>query len=177
MKKMITMILMATALCFVGCEKRPSEYDHLSEGWGLWAAGIVDKANTIVTQNSRKFVVEFKGDIKVEGDDFHNFNDIIEGTEGSLYRFYTGCGNVYMWVPKDGPAPTIKPVAKKEDKTNASYEPVVNATTRAITPAKYINGMMQNISLQKQIRLLYLNLKMVCLPSAITQEQKNTSLM
>lgn len=113
MKKTILTICAVTML-LIGCETRPTEYDHKAKGWKLWASGTVDKANTIVKQNNRKFVVEFEGDLKVEGNDFYNFNDIVEGSCGSLYRWNTGVDYIFMWVPAEDSTSVRKSIVVKK---------------------------------------------------------------
>lgn len=113
MRKTILIICTITML-LIGCETRPTEYDHKAKGWVLWASGLVDKANIIVKQNSRTFVVEFEGDLKVEGDDFYNFNDIVEGSYGSLYRWPTGVGYVFMWVSEEESSVAVKSIKGKK---------------------------------------------------------------
>ncbi len=152
MKKMIfTIFTMAiisiVLLTMTGCETRPTEYDHKAKGWELWAGGQVDKANIIMHGTVRTFVVEFEGDLKVEGDDFYNFNDIVEGTNGSIYRWNTGVGSVFMWVPTEGSTSVRKSVVVKRLIEALSPPPELekalasrieaDAATKKPTPAKH----------------------------------------
>lgn len=119
MKKKIFLTICLAAIMFglVGCED--PEWDHKSNGWVLWATGIVDTTRIQVINSTRKFIIEFEGDLKIEASNFHNFNDIKEKSKGSIYK-YVNFSTYYMWVPDEeynGASGTV-PVKKCKEELN-----------------------------------------------------------
>lgn len=147
MKKII-LTFCAVTMLLIGCDTPPPEYDHNMDGWTLWASGMVDKAFIDIDGKIRKFIVEFEGNQKVETNKFYNFNDIVDGTEGSVYKWPSpNTGDYFMWVPRDESTSVKRSVVAKKlfdvlspppelEKALASRIKV-DAATMEPTPTKY----------------------------------------
>ena len=121
MRKAILTICLAVAMfSIVGCDSKPTGFDHRDEGWELWKEGeIVRKKINIENQTSssanRIFVLEFKDGTDVKSSRFHEFEKVKENEIGKLYCWDgQDCDNTYMWI-KDGLAVYDISPKKKED--------------------------------------------------------------
>lgn len=146
MKKITLTICLAMIMCIgVGCKNPTVEYDVETKGWELWATGVVDETRIEINGQVRKFIIEFVGDLKIEEQNFHNFNEVKEKMSGSVYRYsQRGFGGNYLYMWKEGESVTpMSPPIKVLDmfatrmKADTEEKAKINATTRATTLAEY----------------------------------------
>jgi hypothetical protein len=118
MKKTIMMTcLIMVMLPFMGCDSKPTDFDHRADGWELWREGQIERKKITMEKNGsgeeRIFVLEFVNGEDVKSSRFHKWEDIKEGSTGHLYS-WDGMDNdnTYMWVSTGGVAPVASPKKK-----------------------------------------------------------------
>ncbi len=114
MKKMMMILMSVVALTIIGCDSKPSDFDHSSDGWELWREGTIERKKIVMekynSSEKRMFVLEFVDGEDVKSSRFYKWDTIKEGDTGCLYCWDgQDCDNTYMWVPKGGKAPTAPP--------------------------------------------------------------------
>lgn len=107
MKNAIMTICLAVVMCAsIGCDSKPTTFDHLEGNWKLWREGTIARKKIEIrtrgTTEKRIFILEFKDGVDVKSTRIHEYSKINEGESGRLYC-WNGIDhdNTYMWVPVD----------------------------------------------------------------------------
>ncbi len=119
MKKTIMIMCLAAIMLLVGCDSKPLDFDHRTDGWKLWREGTIERKKIVMEKagastEQRWFVLEFVDGEDVRSTRMHDFDKMKEGETGVLYCWDgRDCDNTYMWIAKEGVA-SVSPKKKSD---------------------------------------------------------------
>ena len=103
---MMTICLAMVVLVGIGCDSKPTSFNHMEGKWELWREGTISRKkieiDTSGTSEKRIFILEFKDGIDVRSTRVYEYSKINPPENGRLYC-WNGLDNdnTYMWVPSN----------------------------------------------------------------------------